>query len=398
MKRNKSLVGFLMVCFVVTSSFLISFDSKAAVFEEYVDYAEPATSDTQGYLSVLLKDNRTGNSKVMTFFWYCVGVKGGVYAPVYMYLNIQPNKLEFAPGGAGSGAGSLDSAYYCLSYYDEYNKLHLVKYSSSERYTFTYSDYTFYAFNYSGNVGQVNCGITNQSFAVFFNDDGQVQKLSQIYSAILSSNTLSNTQIDKLTEIINQNASIKQTVDSVLSYTMSCYNVLIESNDLSQQQLNKINDVLTSVLTIQGEVKKMNATLDMINTWCKSANEKLQWIGNNLQVVITQQQETNSWLQKIWTSIQRFFDSDTADKNKVDDFANNSNAQSQNIDALNQQSQSEKVDINSASGSVDSYIDTNAISSYSGVLASFTGNPHILQFILIVLAVGLVSYVLFGKR
>ena len=74
MKRNKSLIGFLMVCLVFMSSFLISFDSKAAVFEEYVDYAEPATSDTQGYISFLIKDNKTGNNKLMTFFWYCVGV------------------------------------------------------------------------------------------------------------------------------------------------------------------------------------------------------------------------------------------------------------------------------------------------------------------------------------
>ena len=398
MKRNNSLIGFLMICLVAMSSFFISFDSKAAVFEEYVDYAEPSTSDTQGYLSVLFRDNSTGNTIVRTFFWYCVGVKGGVNAPVYMYLNIQSDKLEFVPGGAGSGTGSLDSAYYCLSYWDEFNKLHILKYSSSERFIATYSAYSVYGFIYSGNVGQVNCGINNQSFSVYFNDDGQVQKLSQIYSAILSSNTLSNTQIDKLTEIINQNTNIKQTLDSILSYAMSCYNELIESNDLSQQQLDKINNLLTSVLTIQGEVNSMKNTLNLIETWCKSANEKLQWIGNNLQVVISQQQETNSWLQKIWTSIQRFFDSDTADKNKVDSFANNSASQSQNINELNKQSQSEKVDINSASGSVDSYIDTNAISSYSGVLASFTGNPHILQFILIVLAVGLVSYVLFGKR
>lgn len=359
MKRNKSLIGFLMVCLVVMSSFLISFDSKAAVFEEYVDYAEPSTSDSEGYLSVLFKDNSTGDTIVRTFFWYCTGVKGGVESPVYMYLNIQSGKLEFAPGGVGS----IDSAYYCLSYWDEFNKLHVLKYSSSERFIATYSAYSVYGFIYSGNVGQVNSGIANQSFAVYFNDDGQIQKLSQIYSAILSSNSLSNTQISKLTEIINQNTSIKQKLDSILSYTTSCYNELIKSNSLSQQQIDKLKDILTS-----------------------------------LQEMIRQQQESNSWLQKIWTSIQRFFDSDSADKNKVDDFANNSASQSQNINELNQQSQSEKVDINSASGSVDSYIDTNAISSYSGVLASFTGNPHILQFILIVLAVGLVSYVLFGKR
>lgn len=359
MKRNKSLIGFLMVCLVVMSSFLMSFDSKAAVFEEYVDYAEPASSDTQGYLVTLCKNNSTGNLIVRTFFWYSAGVKGGVNAPVYMYLNIQSDRLEIAPGGAGS----IDSAYYCLSYYDEFNKLHVLKYSSSERYIGTYSTYSIYGYIYKGNVGQVNSGISNQSFAVYFNDDGQVQKLAQIYSAILSSNTLSNTQISKLTEIINQNTNIKQTLDSISSYVTSCYNELKESNNLSQQQLDKLNDVLSRI--------------------------------DNL---IQKQINANNWLQNIWTSIQRFFTSDSADKNKVDNLANNSASQSQEINELNQQSQSEKVDINSASGSVDSYIDTNAISSYSGVLASFTGNPHILQFILIVLAVGLVSYVLFGKR
>lgn len=331
MIRNKSLIGFLMVCLVVMSSFLISFDSKAAVFEEYVDYAEPATSDSEGYLSVLLKQDGTGVNKVLTFFWYCVGVKGGVQSPVYMYLNIQPNKLEFAPGGVGS----IDSAYYCLSYWDEYNQLHLIKYSSSERFTLNYNGYTVYSFIYKGNVGQVNVGINNQSMAVFFNDDGQVRKLSQIYSAIMSSNSINEAQLSKLIEIVNTNKNINNTLGSIMSY---------------------------------------------------------------LQSINSLEQNSNGILQNIYNDLQEFLSQSGTDKSVTDKFASDSKSQSQSINDLNQQSQSEKVDIDSASGSVDSYIDTNAISSYSGVLASFTGNPHILQFILIVLAVGLVSYVLFGKR
>ena len=86
------------------------------------------------------------------------------------------------------------------------------------------------------------------------------------------------------------------------------------------------------------------------------------------------------------------------DDGSLNDFKQNSSSQSSKLDSLNQQNKVDKVNIDTASGTVDDYIDDNAISNYGVVLSTFTGNAKVLQMLLIVLAVGLVSYVLFGKR
>ena len=69
MKRNKSLIGFLMVCLVVMSSFLISFDSKAVSNEYYVSYSEPTANELCGYLNVSASNN---GGTLYTYFWNIV--------------------------------------------------------------------------------------------------------------------------------------------------------------------------------------------------------------------------------------------------------------------------------------------------------------------------------------
>lgn len=114
---------------------------------------------------------------------------------------------------------------------------------------------------------------------------------------------------------------------------------------------------------------------------------------------IEEQKESNTWLQKIWTSIQKFFKGDNAvDDTKVEEFNSTSKEQSETLNDLNEQNKTDKIDVDSTSSEVESNIDTDAIGNYGTVLSVFTSNAHILQYILIVLAVALIAYVLFGKR
>lgn len=334
MKRNKSLIGFLMVCLVFMSSFLISFDSNAAGNEYYVSYSQPTANELCGYLNVSASN---GGGTLYTYFWNIVpdwNEANNSGRECYMYILVNGNSVVFHPYCYGS------TAYMSFGYYDSSGALTIL---------------------YNGSIG--------------LNTYENTQNFTGIWGLSSGGNAMFGTTGSWSTVLVRWNQSVDA---GVLN--------------------SKLDEVLTELAKIDGDTTSIISQLENIYNQNIATNQKLDNINALLNEIKSEQQETNSWLQKIWTSIQRFFDSDSADKNKVDNFANNSNAQSQNINELNQQSQSEKVDINSASGSVDSYIDTNAISSYSGVLASFTGNPHILQFILIVLAVGLVSYVLFGKR
>lgn len=72
--------------------------------------------------------------------------------------------------------------------------------------------------------------------------------------------------------------------------------------------------------------------------------------------------------------------------------------QKETLGALNDKNNVDKVDISSSSGDTDSYLDSTSINNYGTVLAVFTNNSYILSCILFVLSVGLVSYVLFGKK
>lgn len=117
------------------------------------------------------------------------------------------------------------------------------------------------------------------------------------------------------------------------------------------------------------------------------------------KIEIEEQEKSNSWLQKIWTSIQGLFKGDNVeDDAKVEEFGDTTTQQSDKISDLQEQNKVEKVDTDSASSSVDSNIDAEEIGNFGTVLTVFTGDTHILQYILIVLSVALISYVLFGKR
>lgn len=122
-------------------------------------------------------------------------------------------------------------------------------------------------------------------------------------------------------------------------------------------------------------------------------------IDTKLSQLIELQEEENTWLQKIWTSIQRFFKGDNVeDDTKVEEFNSTSKEQSETLNELNEQNKTDKIDVDSTSNEIDTNIDTEAIENYGTVLSVFTNNTHIFQYILIVLAVALIAYVLFGKR
>lgn len=119
---------------------------------------------------------------------------------------------------------------------------------------------------------------------------------------------------------------------------------------------------------------------------------------SELENIYNQNVSTNQKLDNMTTLLEKLASQSAEDKQAVDEFGSNTKEQSDKINGLNEQNTVEKIDTGQASSDVDAHIDTNAIANYGTVLSVFTGNSHILQYILIVLAVALISYVLFGKR
>lgn len=354
-KYRRLLSCFVILLCVLVSSFSMGFDSKASGLEFYLDYAEPSTSESEGYFTVLLRNDNTGAYEINTFFWYCVAGANGVESPCYADITISPSSMTFSIGGVSSST----SAYYCLSQWNEFGRCSVVQYSSSSAFAWSFSRWgrTCLAYKYAGNVGKLtNNGVNGDSypFSAYFDESGTSILLQGIISALL--------------DIRNLDSSILSTVNSILS-----------SVDGVENQLSSLTTYL------RGAIGQLDT--------------KLASLLDKADRLIEEQEESNTWLQKIWTSIQRLFKGDNVeDDAKTEEFGNQTTSQSNKINDLNEQNKTEKIDVDKASGDVDANIDAEAIGNYGAVLSVFTGNTHILQYILIVLSVALIAYVLFGKR
>lgn len=103
-------------------------------------------------------------------------------------------------------------------------------------------------------------------------------------------------------------------------------------------------------------------------------------------------------LSSLYNLLVEVYGQDEADKVVMDSFQENSSSQSSELGQLNQESQVEKIDIDSASSTVDTNIDMTAIGNSGVILSALTGENKILVMMLGVSAIALVAYVFFGKR
>lgn len=86
------------------------------------------------------------------------------------------------------------------------------------------------------------------------------------------------------------------------------------------------------------------------------------------------------------------------EQQKINQFENASGVQSDELSSLNQQTQVNKIDVDSASQTVDANLNIQTDANYGVLLSTFTSNDRILTMLLLVASVSLISFVLFGKR
>lgn len=157
---------------------------------------------------------------------------------------------------------------------------------------------------------------------------------------------------------------------NALNKLASIYSELVKANANDTTMINKINQIYNSVDTVESK----------------------------LQQLIDLQEESNTWLEKIWNSIQEFLNPTDEDKQESEELENESTEKTDKLDDLNEQNKTDKTDIDDASNSVDENVDLESIDNYGKVLATITENQYILQILLLVFSVALVAYVLFGKK
>lgn len=86
------------------------------------------------------------------------------------------------------------------------------------------------------------------------------------------------------------------------------------------------------------------------------------------------------------------------DESAMNDFSENSSGQSDSLNDLNEQMQTEKPDIDSTSDDIDQNLDIEVDANYGTLLSTFTNDKNILVMLLACVSLALISYVFFGKR
>lgn len=286
-----------MAFFILVSVVCFDMDVEASDKNTfYVPYAEPSTSDTQGYIAVMYEYVDTLERIISVYSWSISASNGNLESEI-PYINVRVNNDAFELKGYSSSSNVVMSMSVVLL--NEYNQIGVV-----------YSDPSTTAPYYRVAYG----GLRIAGYYVKGN-----------------------------TTLVQQLGSSRMEVPQI-----------VWGGDSA---------IVDSVRDLLAEMQKNNTltqeAVDLLNTSLKQ---------------------------------------NSSDKGVIDDFKGNSNSQSNSINNLNQQNKVDKIDVDSASGTIDGYIDSNVISNYGVLLSTFTTNEHVLQFILVVLAVGLVSYVLFGKR
>jgi len=339
---------------------LTSFNSYASAvgtnfgIEYFVNHPEPTIGDNAGYITMLCRFRSTGEKSIQTFFWTSYAFNSvGEELKHTIDLTVTNDYLKFGL----SAPSTVTSARYTVNNYNQTGRFHQVA-QFSGAWEWRDSDWDILAYKVSGNAHIISSSIVNENnpFTVFFSTDGSSILLMDVISLLQSNNSIDSSIMNTVSGILNSVDGVENQLSSVISY------------------LQSVDSKLSSI------------------------SSQLQQIYNKADEILNEQKKSNTWLGKIWDSIQEFINPKSEDSSKTDEFQDSSNAQKNEINDLNEQNQVDKVDVDSASEQIDSNINYDNMSEYGGVLASVTNNSYVLQMILVVVSIAIIAYVLFGKR
>lgn len=247
--------------------------------EFYVNYAEPPTGITQGYLHVLQRAN-SGIYSVNTYYWNAIGTKDGVTSPVMLDIRLNSSGVEFGMWSTSS----ISSAYYTLYEINSDGNFRYKYGSGSAAWSTTFSG-TAVAWKVYGNARMTSSFTSNENFTVYYSDDGASQLLMEIIGL------LNNSQI----------------ADDYIMDTI--YKIYTNVDDVEK----KLAEVITVLRSYQNEFEAI------IN--------ELQIIYDKADAILSEEKKQTSWLEKIFNFLQ---EKDEKEKQELNTQGSSSTSQGQN--------------------------------------------------------------------
>ena len=324
---------------------------KASDYTFTTSFMEPSLDEYSGYMAV------NNNGKLYVYVWRVIPDNPDNTSS--MNINVSTSMISFNPeisngdsgyftlwvlNPSGNESCAVSTAFSDTAYYKTITGLNVLGYSFRGNYLYTTSN-------------------VHSSVSVTWGENTLIYETLQLILDVVRQ---------------SQDDSLLRTVEQIL----------LEVDNV-EEALYKIRDCLNDVIS----------HLESMETNLYNKLEAIRVVLNShLSSLITSQNNANQYLYNIHNRLKELLNQSNEDEDKMNDFDNTSKDQVGALGSLNSQNKLDKIDIGSSSSSVDSFIDGNAIYNYGVVLSVFTNYDRILQMILIVLSIGFVSYVLFGKK
>ncbi len=296
---SKKIMAVMCALFIFAGGvFLPVIESLAVNYEYYVGYSQPACNENSGYFSVISTANE---GSLYTYFWTFTGNRNttNTSPSAEMYINVTSSRsVTFEPCVYGDNG----TAYLTFGYFDQVGTLHMLHYGLVGWKTYSRTEefsYDIAGFIYGGNATGFQYGYR-----------------------------------DVPTPIIHWNES----PDGV-------------------QLNNKMNDILTRLANLDSDGDHIINRLENIYNQNVVIQQKLDNMNTLLNQIKAEQEETNTWLEKIYNF---FAEKDEKDKEAATQQGNQSTA---DIDNMIQ---------DDSAGFVDSLGGLTSSMSYTGTNCSWT--------------------------
>lgn len=243
LRRYGKQVMVYICTFVIVAGSVFSFSFESKASSFSVNYSEPAVSDNQGYLLIELQDS-SGNRMINTFFWTINQQSSSGSMNSGVSLVIRPNSVAFNVGESGDySIGEWLLGAYWNS--GSFSVVNTRQYTEHFTHTYSYSGQTIVGFSWKGNVvGLTNYVSNNQTPTMTFSQQEASVKLQSIIGSLSTMIMDNDSIIARLTSIMNNTDTLEQKLQSLIDLQNQVLSEHKESNTWLEKIWNSIQEFL----------------------------------------------------------------------------------------------------------------------------------------------------------
>lgn len=253
---KKIIIGLLLSVLIIGQLNLTTFASGQSLTPEFhVDYAQPYCSDYAGYLSVMYWRHGEAYYKLYTYFWNIVPVGYDEYSTnvfTRMNVTITSSGISFEPVVRGLDSYMLTSGYYDVDGNLHLNQIKMLSSSSSYSWYEDYNSCTIDGYQFGGNtIFTLSTTLTSgNSPRITFSGDADAIQMN-----------------DYLYQILDHVSNLKLDSSSIRYWVQQIYNEV----DNVEEQLSEMKELLDSLIAEQEE---SNTWLEKIFNFLEEKDEK----------------------------------------------------------------------------------------------------------------------------